>query len=168
MTDGGAPRERRTLRRTGASCDNSGMMTVGRALVIRGEVLSADDLTIEGRIDGPVWCEGGAVTIARSATLEGDVVARDITVFGTVTGTLLASEVVDIRPEAAVTGRVVAARFILAEGGSFTGSAEPQHLEAALRVARHRRQGRGDASPASSPFAAPIDHAPALRSAVTP
>jgi hypothetical protein len=27
----------------------------------------------------------------------------------------------------------------LAEGGLFQGKAEPQHLEAALKVARHRR-----------------------------
>jgi cytoskeletal protein CcmA (bactofilin family) len=119
------------------------MTTVGQGLFIRGEIVTADDLTIEGRVDGPVWCDGGAVTIAPTATLAGHVVARDITVFGTVDGTLVASEVVDIRPEALVRGRVVAARFILTEGGSFNGSAEPQHLEAALRIARHRYQRDG-------------------------
>jgi cytoskeletal protein CcmA (bactofilin family) len=120
------------------------MTTVGPRVFIRGEIVTADDLTIEGRVDGPVWCDGGAVTIASTATLAGEVVARDITVFGTVAGTLVASEVVDIRPDALVTGRVVAARFILTEGGSFNGSAEPQHLEAALRVARHRYETRDE------------------------
>jgi cytoskeletal protein CcmA (bactofilin family) len=118
------------------------MTVVGRELFIRGEVITTEDLTIEGRVDGPVWCDGGAVTIAPQGTLAGEVVARDITVYGTVEGTLVASEVVDIRPDAAVKGRVLAARFILTEGGSFTGSAEPQHLEAALRVARHRYNER--------------------------
>ena len=116
-------------------------------MFIRGEIVTADDLTIEGRVDGPVWCDGGAVTIAPQATLAGEVVARDITVFGTVEGTLVASEVVDIRPDALVTGRIVAARFILTEGGSFNGSAEPQHLEAALRVARHRYQSDNRPAP---------------------
>jgi len=115
---------------------------VARQLFIRGEIITAEDLTIEGRVDGPVWCDGGAVTIAPDGTLAGEVVARDITVFGTVEGTLVASDVVDIRPDALVTGRVVAARFILTDGGSFNGSAEPQHLEAALRVARHRHQAQ--------------------------
>jgi cytoskeletal protein CcmA (bactofilin family) len=124
------------------------MIVVARQLFIRGEVIAADDLTIEGRVDGPVWCEGRAVTIAPDATFSGDIVARDITVFGTVEGTLVASEVVDIRPDALVTGRVVAARFILTEGGSFNGTSEPQHLEAALRVARHRLQPRDDQAPA--------------------
>lgn len=122
-------------------------LVVGPGIVIRGEVQASSDLTIEGRVEGPVLCESGAVTIAAGATLVGDIVARDITVFGTVQGTLVASEVVDIRPEASVTGRVVAARFILTEGASFDGTAEPQHLEAALRVARHRHAVRDEAVP---------------------
>lgn len=134
------------------------MIVVARQLVIRGEVIATDDLTIEGRVDGPVWCDGGAVTVAADATLAGDIVARDITVFGQVDGTLIASEVVDIRPAALVTGRVVAARFILTEGGSFNGSAEPQHLEAALRVARHRFQPRDEAAAAPRRERAPELH----------
>ena len=142
-TSESASRDHRVVRQSSA------MTTVGPRVFIRGEIVTADDLTIEGRVDGPVWCDGGAVTIASNATLAGDVVARDITVFGTVDGTLVASEVVDIRPEGLVTGRVVAARFILTEGGSFNGSAEPQHLEAALRVARHRYEARDEAPPSS-------------------
>ena len=47
-------------------------------------------------------------------------------------------------PEARVTGRVVAPRFMLAEGAAFNGRVEPQHLDAALSVARHRRAGTTD------------------------
>jgi cytoskeletal protein CcmA (bactofilin family) len=86
-----------------------------------------------------VWCEGHAVTIAPTARLEGEVFARDITVFGRVSGTLVASEVVDLRPDSTVEGRVVSPRFILMEGATFNGTAEPHQLEAAFRVARHRR-----------------------------
>ena len=133
-------------------------VVVSRQLFIRGEIITAEDLTIEGRVDGPVWCDGGAVTIAPHGTLAGEIVARDITVFGTVEGTLVASEVVDIRAEALVTGRIVAARFVLTDGGSFNGSAEPQHLEAALRVARRRRQAQDDA-PLAGPGRADVAHA---------
>jgi hypothetical protein len=33
--------------------------------------------------------------------------------------------------------------LMLADGGQFNGKAEPQHLEAALKVARHRRTETG-------------------------
>jgi cytoskeletal protein CcmA (bactofilin family) len=99
-----------------------------------------------------VWCDGAAVVIAATGRLTGEVFARDITVFGRVEGTLVATEVVDIRPNATVTGRVVAARFIITDGGAFNGSAEPQHLDTVLRVARHRRQSApGVTAPSAAP-----------------
>jgi cytoskeletal protein CcmA (bactofilin family) len=116
------------------------MTKLGPEILVHGDLQAADDLVIEGQIEGAIWCDGFAVTIAPDARVAGDVIARDITVVGPLAGTLLAREVVDIRPEAVVTGRVVSPRFILNEGASFNGSATPQHLEAALVVARHRRQ----------------------------
>jgi cytoskeletal protein CcmA (bactofilin family) len=70
----------------------------------------------------------------------GDVVARDITVSGVVNGTLLAKEVVDVRTTANVTGRIVSMRLILHDGATFHGDVEPQQVEAAMTVARHRRK----------------------------
>jgi cytoskeletal protein CcmA (bactofilin family) len=126
------------------------MTKLGREVLVHGDVQAADDLVIEGHIEGAVWCDGFAVTIAPEGQVRGDIIARDITVFGMLAGTLLAREVVDIRPDAVVTGRVVSPRFILNEGASFNGSATPQHLEAALVVARHRRQMPSE-TPAPNP-----------------
>jgi cytoskeletal protein CcmA (bactofilin family) len=115
-------------------------MILGTTFCVRGEVTVTEDVTIEGTIiGGPLWCEGCAVTVAATASVTGDIIARDITAFGAVSGTLLATHVVDIRPSATVAGRVVSPRLILEEGACFTGAVDPEHLEAALRVARYRR-----------------------------
>lgn len=116
------------------------MTRIGPTVIVRGEVAATDDINIEGRIEGPIWCEGHAVTIAETARVEGDVVARDITVSGRLKGTLLATEVVDIRTTADVEGRIVSEKLILHEGGLFHGDVQPQQVEAALTVARHRRK----------------------------
>lgn len=120
-------------------CDNVRVGLVGHSIVVRGEVQSAGDLVIEGRVDGPVWVDGQSVTVALSATVTGDILARHIVVLGHVTGTMVASELVDIRASGCVAGRVLATGFALSDGATFDGSVEPQHLEAALSVARHRR-----------------------------
>lgn len=120
-------------------CDNVRVGLVGHSIIVRGEVQSAGDLVIEGRVDGPVWVDGQLVTVAPSATVTGDILARHIVVLGRVTGTMVASELVDIRPSGRVAGRVLATGFALSDGATFDGSVEPQHLEAALSVARHRR-----------------------------
>lgn len=96
-------------------------------------------MLIEGRVEGHVWSENHVVTIGADAVVTGDIVARQITVRGAVEGTLMATGRVDIMDEGRVTGRVLAQKLMLADGGLFNGKAEPQHLGAALEVARHRR-----------------------------
>jgi cytoskeletal protein CcmA (bactofilin family) len=123
------------------------MTTIGKTISVKGEIRAAEDITVDGRIDGPVICEGGALTINKTADLLGDLIARDITIFGRASGQIVATEVVDIRPDAIVSGRIVSPKLILQSGGHFTGRVEPQHLEAALRVARYNRHKRDVSQP---------------------
>lgn len=116
------------------------MTTIGPTVSVRGEVTATDDISIEGRVEGPMWCEGHAVTIAQDAVVQGDIVGRDITIEGRVRGTLLATEVVDLRTTADVDGRIVSTRLILHDGSTFHGQVEPNQVDAALTVARHRRK----------------------------
>jgi cytoskeletal protein CcmA (bactofilin family) len=112
---------------------------VESGLRVRGQISASEDLVIDGQIEGgPILGEGIAIVIAPNATVKADILARDITVYGSVFGTLLAKDVVDIRESARVTGRVVSVRIILADGAVFNGTVEPQQLEAAIRVAQHR------------------------------
>ena len=115
------------------------MSLQGRTLVIRGSVECVEDVLIEGRIEGHIWNENHMVTNGADAAVTGDIVARQITVRGTVDGTLMATGRIDIMNEGRVTGRVLSQKLMLADGGILNGKAEPQHLEAALKVARHRR-----------------------------
>ena len=114
----------------------------GSSIVIVGEVRAIGDLTLEGRIDGPVLCEGGAVTITAEAVVNGDVVARDITVLGRASGQLIATEVVDVRVGASVDGAVIAPSLILHEGARLQGRVDPNRLDAALSVARFQSKQR--------------------------
>ena len=111
-----------------------------KSLTLKGELRASEDITLEGRIDGPVSCESHSVVISQGAEVTGNIVARDITIFGRLAGQLIATEVVDIRPEAVVTGQVISRRFILNEGASFNGRAAPQQLEAALRISRYNQK----------------------------
>jgi len=122
------------------------MITLGKTMSVKGEFRASEDITIEGRIEGPVLCENFAVVLAQSAVVTGDILARDVTIFGRFAGHLVATDVVDVRPEAKVSGQVISKRFILNEGARFDGHVEPQHLEAALRVARFNEKKR-DATP---------------------
>jgi len=128
------------------------MSLQGRTIAIRGSVECVEDVLIEGRIEGHIWNEHHVVTVGADAVVTGDIVARQITVRGAVEGTLMATGRIDILDEARVVGRVLSQKLMLADGGLLQGKAEPQHLEAALKVARHRRTeaAAGDAGKASA------------------
>jgi cytoskeletal protein CcmA (bactofilin family) len=113
----------------------------GLTIVVNGEVRASGDLTIQGRVDGPVWCDG-ALTLEASSRVAGDVVAQDITVFGRASGQLIATDVVDVRPGAVVTSDVIAPSFILHDGAAYCGRVDPARLDAALSVARFRLKQR--------------------------
>lgn len=118
------------------------MLTVGNTLVVKGELRTSEDVTVDGQLEGSVFCENGSVILASSANVHGDIFARDITVLGRIAGRLIATELVDIGSEATVSGQVIAKRIILDDGARFDGRVEPQHLEAALRVAKFERRQR--------------------------
>jgi len=58
------------------------MTRIGPTVVVRGDVTSTDDINVEGRIEGPIWCEGHALTIAPGAVVDGDIVEMGITGLG--------------------------------------------------------------------------------------
>lgn len=118
------------------------MSLPGRTLKIVGEVHATGELVIEGQVTGPIVCENGSVEVKPSAVIEGDVIARDITVFGRAAGQLIATDVVDVRAGAVVAGAVIAPRLILDTDATFNGRVDPKRLDAALGVARFQQKQR--------------------------
>ncbi len=125
------------------------MSRLGKTIVLKGELRSSEDLTLEGRFDGPITCENAAVVLTATAIVTGSIIARDITVFGRIAGKLVATERVTIRREAEVTGQVVSKRFVLDDDALFNGRVKPQHLDAVLGIARYEQRKR-DAAAATS------------------
>ena len=118
------------------------MSTLGKSIAVKGELRASEDLTVEGQVDGPITCEGSAVVIADCASVTGQVIARNITVFGEAHGQLIATGVVDVRADAQVTGQVIARRFVLDGNAYFKGRVSPERVDAAVGVARYNQRQR--------------------------
>ncbi len=94
----------------------SDQATIGKSLVIKGEVTGSESLYIDGRVEGSINLSGNRVTIGRNGVVAANISAREIVVLGKVRGNLTASDRVDIR-----TGDVVAARISIEDGAFFKG-----------------------------------------------
>ena len=95
--------------------------TIGKSLVIKGEVTGSEALYIDGRVEGSINLAGNRVTIGRNGVVAANINAREIVVLGKVRGNLTASDRVDIRSDGSLTGDVVAARISIEDGAYFKG-----------------------------------------------
>jgi cytoskeletal protein CcmA (bactofilin family) len=71
--------------------------TIGPNVVIKGEIISREDLTIQGEVEGTVEMGENTLTIALDGKVCADVNAREMEVRGSVDGTIRASEKVYVR-----------------------------------------------------------------------
>jgi cytoskeletal protein CcmA (bactofilin family) len=104
-----------------AALNTSEQATIGKSLVIKGEVSGSESLYIDGRVEGSINLSGNRVTIGRNGVVAANVVAREIVVIGKLKGNLTASDRVDIRNEGSLTGDVVAQRISIEDGAFFKG-----------------------------------------------
>ena len=119
ITPSEAPSMPRPVATTTTS--TSDQATIGKSLVIKGEVTGSESLYIDGRVEGSINLSGNRVTIGRNGVVAANISAREIVVLGKVRGNLTASDRVDIRSDGSLTGDVVAARISIEDGAFFKG-----------------------------------------------
>jgi cytoskeletal protein CcmA (bactofilin family) len=94
---------------------------VGKALRIEGHIVSDDNLTIDGNVEGTIVVGDHTLTVGPGATVKADLTARTITVSGAVIGKVRAHELLDLRATGSVVGEIVAASLRMADGAVVAG-----------------------------------------------
>ncbi|HXY08141.1 MAG TPA: polymer-forming cytoskeletal protein [Terriglobales bacterium] len=125
------------------SATTADQATIGKSLVIKGEVTGSESLYIDGRVEGSISLAGNRVTVGRNGVVSANINAREIVVLGKVRGNLTASDRVDIRSDGSLTGDVVAARISIEDGAFFKGGID-------IRKAGQKANGE-EAKPSSTP-----------------
>jgi len=97
---------------------------VGKSLKIQGHIVSDDNLTIDGDVEGTIVVGDHTLTVGPGATVKADLTARTITVSGTVIGKVRAHELLVLGPTASILGEIVAARLRMADGAVVEGAVD--------------------------------------------
>ncbi|MDE1177011.1 MAG: polymer-forming cytoskeletal protein [Edaphobacter sp.] len=105
----------------GAAVSTGEQATIGKSLVVKGEVTGSESLYIDGKVEGAINLPGNRVTVGRNGQVAANIVAREVVVLGKVRGNCQASDRVDIRSEGSLTGDVIAARISIEDGAFFKG-----------------------------------------------
>ncbi len=114
--------------------------TLGPSISIQGDLEGAEDLRIEGSIEGTVRLDNHRVVVASSGRIKADIHSRSICVEGEVKGNLNGEEEVIIRPSGKLEGNITAPSVTLENGAKFRGSID---MEPSSR--------RPEATPAPAP-----------------
>ena len=138
--------ERRVEKHRGTS-SGPAIVTIGKSIVVKGELSGKEDLTIEGRVEGKVDLSEHVLTIGQNAKLKAQVAAKSIVVIGEVTGNIAASERISIREEGSVEGDIAAPRVAIAEGATFRGSIDMRRAQPG-KGGGGQRPGGPDPAPA--------------------
>jgi cytoskeletal protein CcmA (bactofilin family) len=102
--------------------DTRGPAVIGKSVMIKGQIFSREDLTIDGEIDGSVELQEHRLTVGPNGKLQAGVKAREVVVLGTIHGNVEASDKIDIRKDARLVGDIKTARIVIEDGAYFKGS----------------------------------------------
>lgn len=94
---------------------------IGQGVIIEGKIKSAQDLRIDGKVDGEIEVGDHGLIVGAGAAIKANLVARSVVISGAVNGNITASDRIDLHPSGSVTGDVNSPRLVVADGAVING-----------------------------------------------
>lgn len=108
--------------RTSDSSTVSPSAVIGPKITFKGELSGEEDLLIQGKVEGTVDLKGHHLTVGKQGVVKANLVAKSITIEGTIEGDLVGQERISIKASSNVKGNLIAERVTLEDGARFRGS----------------------------------------------
>jgi cytoskeletal protein CcmA (bactofilin family) len=118
------------------SVRGSEIATIGKSVVVKGELSGSEDLIVDGEVEGSITLRGQSLTVGPNGRVDGDIHA---------------TERVELRKSASLTGDIATARISIEDGAFFKGGIDIQKPEATPRI-----EAKPQGSVTTAPVAAPI------------
>ena len=106
--------------------NRGGAASIGKAVKISGNIYSREDLYVDGELEGTVEALEHKLTIGPNGTVKATIKSREVVVLGAIHGNVEATDKIEIRKDAKLTGDIRTARIIIEDGALFKGSIDIQ------------------------------------------
>lgn len=97
---------------------------ISGSILVRGDVVSTEDLVIDGKVQGTIELGDHSLTIGPGASVVADLAAKVVTVSGSVVGNVMGASRVELKSTASVEGDVNAPTFVMEEGATLKGKVD--------------------------------------------
>jgi cytoskeletal protein CcmA (bactofilin family) len=108
--------------RTSEPLTTGGSASIGKAVMVKGQIFCREDFVIDGEVEGTVEATEHRVTVGPNGKVQAGVKAREIVVLGAIHGNVEATDKIDIRKDARLVGDIKTARIVIEDGAYFKGS----------------------------------------------
>ena len=142
-------------RPAGASALVREVVTIGKSVLIKGELSGSEDLTIEGQVEGKIELKQHVLTVGPHGRIRAEVLAKIVVVLGEVLGKIQASEKVAILDSGSVEGDIKAPKVAIAEGARFRGAVDMQQGASATEAAKPEAERERPRPPAAGEMSQP-------------
>jgi len=103
-----------------STVDNSeSSLMIGEGVIITGTIKANSKVTIQGTVDGDIECN--SITISKSGNVKGKIKTDTIIVEGKAEGELNVNDVLNIKSEGNVNGKIFYGEIQIEEGGKLSG-----------------------------------------------
>src|SRR5271167_2493792 len=116
------------------STRSSEIATIGKSVVVKGELSGSEDLVVDGEVEGSIALRGQSLTIGPNGRVRANIEARNVILHGRVNGDIHATDRVELRKTAALSGDISTARISIEDGAFFKGTIDNQKPEAAPKI----------------------------------
>jgi cytoskeletal protein CcmA (bactofilin family) len=138
------PTTEKVPMRNDAAPSEAGLSVIASGMKIIGDIESTGVVKIEGIVEGAIR---GArqLLLGRQGTVHGDIRAHEVVIGGTVVGTIIADERVEIQSSSSVQGDIHTKSIVVLEGGVINGTVRMG--ESAVRDSARELHDAGTDSP---------------------
>ena len=110
--------------------------SIGKAVTIKGDIYSEEDLFIDGEVQGSLHVKNSRLTIGPNGKAQSNVKAREVVIQGKVQGNVEAAQKITIRKEGSLVGDIKTAGIIIEDDAYFKGSIDIVRKDEAAAGAR--------------------------------
>jgi cytoskeletal protein CcmA (bactofilin family) len=111
----------------------AGKAVIGPSVIIKGQIQSHEDLTIEGKVEGTIEMSEHRLTVDARGHVQAGVHAHVVEVQGSIEGKVEAVDKVYIRKGATFVGDIHSTGIVIEDGGYIKGNVELTQKRGASR-----------------------------------
>lgn len=101
--------------------DNSSVSRISAGTVIKGEIISPNDIRIDCMFEGTLKVKG-KVVVGESATIKGDIICDNADMYGKIDGNVYVKDTLALKDGCVVNGNLNIRRISVELGSTFNGN----------------------------------------------